>query len=164
MVRKKPLQQISVSSLHMQAPQQSPFLFSCLLMSQTMKAEKTEILVRYSMRTPMPAKKQKLERASSDEVQPRKKAMAFVNDVIVMDEPACRSPIIILFSTGSRGSVWSMFDEITNMSSTPIPMSKNGSRLWIPAVFPPTRKHKPFEAPKERPTQRRVIPAAADRK
>lgn len=58
-------------------------------MSQTMKAEKTVMLVKYSMMTPRPAKKQKLESASSDEVQPRKKAMAFVNEVIVMDEPAC---------------------------------------------------------------------------
>ena len=57
------------------------------------------------MMTPRPAKKQKLERASSEEVQPRKKAIAFVKDVIVIEEPACWSPIIIRFSTGSLGSV-----------------------------------------------------------
>ena len=41
------------------------------------------------MRTPRPAKKQKLERASNEEVHPRKNAIEFVNDVIVIDEPAC---------------------------------------------------------------------------
>ena len=58
-------------------------------MSQTMKAEKTVMLVRYSMRTPKPAKKQKLDKASKDDVHPRKKAIAFVNDVIVIEDPAC---------------------------------------------------------------------------
>jgi hypothetical protein len=58
-------------------------------MSHTINAAKTEILVKYNMRTPSPAKKQKLESASREEVQPRKKAMAFVKDVIVIEEPAC---------------------------------------------------------------------------
>ena len=133
-------------------------------MSQTMNAEKTVMLVRYNMRIPRPAKKQKLESASSEEVHPRKNAIALVKEVIVMEEPACCNPICILFSIDHLGLVWSMFDEMTNMSSTPIPMSKNGRRLWIPALFPPTRKARPFEAPKDRPTHKRVIPAAADLK
>lgn len=74
----------------------------------------------------MPAKKQKLDRASSEAVHPKKKAIAFVNEVIVIDEPACLSPIIILFSTDNLGSVWSILEAITKQSSTPIPMSKNG--------------------------------------
>jgi len=133
------LQQSTVFSLHMQAPQQSPFYAVYLLMSQTMKAANTEILDKKSMMTPSPAKKQKLERASREEVQPRKNAMALVKDVMVIEDPACCIPIIILFSIGNLGSVWSILEEITNMSSTPIPISKNGSKLWIPAVLPPTK-------------------------
>jgi len=57
------------------------------------------------MRTPSPAKKQKLERASREEVQPRKKAIAFVKDVIVIDDPACFIPSIILYSTVNLGFV-----------------------------------------------------------
>jgi len=53
-----------------------------------MKAEKTEMLVRYSIVTPNPAKKQKLFNASNEEAQPKKKAMALVAEVIVIDEPA----------------------------------------------------------------------------
>ena len=53
----------------------------------------------------------------------------FSYEVIVIDEPACCIPIFILSETGRRGSVWSIFEEITNMSSTPIPISKNGRRL-----------------------------------
>ena len=69
-------------------PQQSPFLSLVLCSSQTMKAEKMEILVRYSIITPNPAKKQKLFNASNEEVQPKKKAIALVAEVIVIDEPA----------------------------------------------------------------------------
>lgn len=69
-------------------------------MSHTMKAEKTLIAVRNSIRIPIPAKKQKLESASSEELQPRKKAIAFVKEVIVIEEPAFYRPTIILFSTG----------------------------------------------------------------
>lgn len=75
---------------------------------------------------PIPAKKQKLDRASREAVHPKKKAIAFVNEVIVIDEPACWSPIIILFSIGKRGSAWSIFEAMTKQSSTPIPISKNG--------------------------------------
>lgn len=118
-----------VSSLQQHAPQQSPFLSFYLVISHTIKEAKTEILVRYSMIIPRPANKQKLERASSDPMHPKKNAMAFVKEVIVIDEPACCIPILILSETGRRGSVWSIFEEITNMSSTPIPISKNGRRL-----------------------------------
>lgn len=41
------------------------------------------------MMMPIPAKKQKLERASRELVQPKKKAIAFVKDVMVIEEPAC---------------------------------------------------------------------------
>ena len=104
-----------------------------------MKAEKTVILAIKSIKTPIPQKKQKLERASSEEVHPRKKATPFVNEVIEIEAPAWIIPCFILTSTGSLGFVWSMAEEMTNISSTPIPMSINGRRLWIPADFPPTR-------------------------
>ena len=70
-----------------------------------MKAEKIVRLEIYSMITPSPAKKQKEDRASREEVQPRKKAMAFVKVVIVMEEPACCIPMIMRLSTESLGFV-----------------------------------------------------------
>jgi len=115
--------------LQQQAPQQSPFLLACLLISQTIKAEKTVILAKKSMSTPRPQKKQKLERASREEVHPKKKATPLVKDVIVMEAPAWIIPCFILVSTESLGLVWSIADEMTNISSTPIPMSINGRRL-----------------------------------
>lgn len=60
------------------------------------------MLVKKSISTPNPAKKQKLERASREEVHPKKKAIAFVKEVIVMEAPACLRPSLILFSTESR--------------------------------------------------------------
>ena len=53
-----------------------------------MKAEKTVTLAKNKAMTPSPQKKQKLERASIDEVHPRKKAAAFVNEVMEMEAPA----------------------------------------------------------------------------
>lgn len=94
-----------------------------------MKAEKTVILAMNNMITPRPQKKQKLERASREEVHPKKKAIALVKEVIEMEAPAWIIPCFILTSTGSLVLVWSMADEITNISSTPIPISINGSRL-----------------------------------
>lgn len=70
------------------APQQSPFLFIVLSSSHTIKAEKTEMLDKKSMSTPTPAKKQKLESAVKDEEQPKKKAIALVTEVMVIEEPA----------------------------------------------------------------------------
>ena len=57
------------------------------------------------MRMPRPAKKQKLLRAPRDPVQPRKKAMALVKEVMVIEEPACIKPSLILSGTDLRGSV-----------------------------------------------------------
>ena len=53
----------------------------------------------------MPAKKQKLERASRELEQPRKNAIALVNEVIVIEEPACLIPSLILSATDHRGLV-----------------------------------------------------------
>jgi len=70
-----------------------------------MKAEKIVMLVKKSAMTPSPQKKQKLERASIDEVQPRKKAAALVNEVMVIEAPAWIMPCCILFSIESLGLV-----------------------------------------------------------
>jgi len=130
-----------------QAPQQSPFFAAYLLMSQTMKAENMVTLAKNKATTPRPQKKQKLERASMEEVQPKKNAAAFVKDVMVIEAPAWIIPCCILFSTGSLGFVWSMAEEMTNMSSTPIPISMKGRRLWMPADFAPTRYARPADDP-----------------
>jgi len=53
---------------------------------------------------------------------------------------------------------------MTNISSTPIPINKNGSKPWIPAVFPPNKNAIPYDDAKDRPTHKRQIPAAADLK
>lgn len=113
---------------------------------------------------PSPANMQKLERASSEETVPKKKAIAFVSEVIVIEVPAFLMPSYIRFSTESSGFVWSRHDEITKQSSTPMPISKKGSKLWMPADFPPTKNAKPFDAANESPTQSSAMPAAADRK
>ena len=61
------------------------------------------MLEKKSIRTPIPAKKQKLDKAGREEVHPRKKAQAFVNEVIVIEVPAWIMPCFILFSTESVG-------------------------------------------------------------
>jgi len=53
-----------------------------------MKAEKTVILEKYRNNMPRPANMQKLLRASKEEVHPKKKAIAFVKEVIVIEAPA----------------------------------------------------------------------------
>ena len=53
-----------------------------------MKAEKTVILAKYRNNTPSAANMQKLESASKEEVHPKKKAIAFVKEVIVIEAPA----------------------------------------------------------------------------
>ena len=88
-----------------QAPQQSPFLFAVLSSSHTMKAESNERLDKKSINIPRPANKQKLESASSDEVVPKKKAIALVIEVIVTEDPACIIPSRILSFTDFLGSV-----------------------------------------------------------
>jgi hypothetical protein len=62
-----------------------------------MKAEKIVTLAKNSATTPSPQKKQKLERASIEDVHPKKKAAALVNDVIVIEAPAWIMPCCILF-------------------------------------------------------------------
>lgn len=94
-----------VVSEQQQAPQQSPFLSTYLLMSQTMKAEKIVILAKNSAMTPSPQKKQKLDRAAMEDEHPNKNAAAFVNDVIVIEAPAWIIPCYILFSIESLGFV-----------------------------------------------------------
>lgn len=94
-----------VVSEQQHAPQQSPFFYACLFKSQTMNAENIVILVKNKAITPNPQKKQKLERASIDDVHPRKKAAAFVNEVMEMEAPAWIIPCCILFSIESLGFV-----------------------------------------------------------
>ena len=57
------------------------------------------------MSTPNPAKRQKLESAFKDDVVPKKKAIALVIEVIVIEEPAAIIPCFILSFTGFLGSV-----------------------------------------------------------
>ena len=54
-VRKYPLQQKMVSALHMQSPQQSPFIRCCLLRSSRKKEEKIVRNEIYSMMMMMAA-------------------------------------------------------------------------------------------------------------
>ena len=70
-----------------------------------MKAENTVILATKSIKTPRPQKKQKLERASREDVQPKKKATPLVKEVIEIEAPAWIIPCFILTSTGSLGFV-----------------------------------------------------------
>lgn len=70
-----------------------------------MKAENIVMLEMKRATTPRPQKKQKLDKASIDEVQPRKKAAAFVKVVIVIEAPAWTIPSLILFSIESLGLV-----------------------------------------------------------
>ena len=51
---------------------------------------------KYSVITQMPAKMQKLLNAGKVVKEPRKKESAPVTDVIVIDGPACASPILNL--------------------------------------------------------------------
>ena len=54
---------------------------------KTVKADK------YRVTTTMPANRQKLFKAGSLLMEPVKKAIAFVTDVMVIDGPACAMPI-----------------------------------------------------------------------
>lgn len=53
---------------------------------------------KYSIRTPTPAKRQKLLRASKEVVAPIQNAITLVKEVIVMEGPACFNPSINLSS------------------------------------------------------------------
>ena len=70
-----------------------------------MKAEKIVTLAKKSAITPSPQKKQKLDKASMDDVHPRKKAAALVKEVIEIEAPAWIIPYYILFSIESLGFV-----------------------------------------------------------
>lgn len=63
-----------------------------------------------------------------EEEDPKKKATALVKEVIVMEGPACDMAILIRLTVDSLMSVWSTALHTTNMSSTPMPSSKKGSR------------------------------------
>jgi hypothetical protein len=60
---------------------------------------------RYNINTPTPANKQKLLNASKDVVAPSQKAITFVNEVIVIEGPACLSPSTNLSSAERLVSV-----------------------------------------------------------
>ena len=93
-----------------------------------------------------------------------KNAIAFVNEVIVIEEPDSFRPSIILCSTDSHGSVASIADERTNISSTPIPINKNGKSEWMPPILCPKYDSNPTVAQYERVIQKRVTTAASDLK
>lgn len=92
---------------------------------------------RYRQRMQREANKQKSLRAGRDVVAPKMKASTFVNDVIVIEGPELLTPILKR-SCGCRSKeVWSIAFAMTNMSSTPIPMSRNAMRLCTPLCFNP---------------------------
>ena len=63
------------------------------------------IVEKYRQKIPVAAKKQKLAMASSEPVEPSRKAITLVIEVMVMEVPACIIPILILLGTGSVVSV-----------------------------------------------------------
>ena len=85
----------------------------------------------------MHANQQKLLSANKLVVEPKKKANALVSDVIEIDGPACRIPITIRSVAEVVKGTWSMALAMTNISSTPIPISKNGIKLCTPLTSPP---------------------------
>ena len=60
-------------------------------MSHTTAAKKRVIMLKYCTTMQTVAKRQKLLRASSDDIMPRAKAEAVVRDVMVIAGPACES-------------------------------------------------------------------------
>ena len=60
-------------------------------MSQTTAARKNVIVLMYSTMTQTDENRQKLRRASIEDIVPSAKAEAVVRDVIVMAGPACES-------------------------------------------------------------------------
>lgn len=66
---------------------------------------------------------------------PKAKAKQFVKLVIVIDGPACKTPKRNLSLIDKWMGVWSMALQTTNMSSTPIPISKKGKIAWIFDTF-----------------------------
>ena len=76
-------------------------------------------------------------------VEPKKKASALVSDVIEMDGPACLIPMTNRSFAELVNGTWSMALAMTNISSTPIPINKNGIKLCTPLVFPPNANMMP---------------------
>ena len=64
--------------------------------------------------------------ASMEFVDPMKKAMQSVSEVIVIEGPACCMPRLIRSEAGKFRGTWSMALQTTNMSSTPIPSIRTG--------------------------------------
>lgn len=60
---------------------------------------------KYSIKTPTPAKRQKLLSASKEVDAPIQNAMMLVKEVMVMEGPACLSPLTTLSSAVSLVSV-----------------------------------------------------------
>lgn len=128
-----------------------------------MAAEKIVRTERYRQQTWTQAKKQKLLRASRDVKPPKKKARAFVKEVIVIEGPAWERPTTNLLSAGRWSGVWSIVFTITNMSSTPIPNSMKGRILCTVVISYPIAKQKPPPAVIEIMTQRRPTDAKQQR-
>ena len=91
--------------MYVQAPKQSPILSFYLYISQTRNELKMVTVVAKSIKTPTPVKKQKDCKLWKLDVHPRKKAMALVKDVMVIDDPACIIASPILSSIDFLGSV-----------------------------------------------------------
>ena len=81
------------------------------------------------MRMHTAAKTQKLRKAVRELMPPKAKARQLVREVIVIEGPAWHIAFLTRSSAVAYKSVWSMALQMTNISSTPIPISKKGSKL-----------------------------------
>ena len=79
----------------------------------------------------IPANTQNDCRAMREDCDPKKKATALVKDVMVIEGPACEMASSMRLTTGILMSVWSTALHTTNMSSTPMPSNRKGSREWM---------------------------------
>ena len=75
------------------------------------------------------------------ELEPAKKAKAFVKEVIVIDGPECLRAFLILQLGDCLKDIWSRELQTTNMSSTPIPIISIGrascaSEGGYPKIYP----------------------------
>ena len=104
-VRNIPSQKIGESSAQQHSPQHSVRFLEILSVSQTITHRKTVMTVRNSMITVTPQKIQKELMPSIVDVDPMKKAMQSVTDVIVIDGPACIIPFLILSEVGQFSGV-----------------------------------------------------------
>ena len=90
---------------------------------------------------------------------PTKKAMQFVRLVIDIAAPEYDIALANLFFTLVFIEIESPVAVITNMSSTPMPNTKNGRILCIPATLKPKREANPLPATKARPDEMTPIRA-----